>query len=289
MPYKGTLPRGVILAPGFIPGMGMHAIPNVQPRIQPREVHRLPDHRLLERRSRVLRGDVHQRLARGQGRQDWARFRSRYRSSATASTPRSTSSTTMRRRTPIRWRSATSSSADQRPASANVTRVSHNAASAGLGAPRISTSARHVICAPSSSARTSSIANVPRISEPTGTGDDEPHAVETVVQAEARGRHADDLGHQRRQQAQREKAVRDRRTQRRVAPRALGIDVDPLVVAAHVRELVDQRLRDGAPRALADALAAHALEIGDAGEDRSLHHRALRTRNPSSRFASTGG
>jgi hypothetical protein len=31
MPYKGTLPRGVILAPGFVPGMGMHAIPNTQP------------------------------------------------------------------------------------------------------------------------------------------------------------------------------------------------------------------------------------------------------------------
>jgi hypothetical protein len=31
MPYKGTLPRGVILAPGYVPGMGMHAIPHEQP------------------------------------------------------------------------------------------------------------------------------------------------------------------------------------------------------------------------------------------------------------------
>jgi len=48
-----------------------------------------------------------------------------------------------------------------------------------------------------------------------------------------------------------------------------------------------QMLSSGAP--LADALAVHTLEFGDAGKDRSLHPRALRTRNPSSRFASTGG
>jgi hypothetical protein len=63
MPYKGTLPRGVILAPGYVPGMGMHAIPH-------EPVFGVADHRVLERRSGVLRGDVHQRLAREQGRQN---------------------------------------------------------------------------------------------------------------------------------------------------------------------------------------------------------------------------
>jgi hypothetical protein len=55
--------------------------------------------------------------------------------------------------------------------SAKTTRVSHSADTAGLGASRISTSTRQVICAPPFTGRTSSTANVPRISAPTGTGD----------------------------------------------------------------------------------------------------------------------
>ena len=83
--------------------------------------------------------------------------------------------------------------------------------------------------------------------------------------------------------------MRDRRAQRRLAPRALGVDVDPLVVAAHVRELVDS----------ACVTVRHALSPTRSPRMRSRSATlvkiarcipvSLRTRNPSSRFASTGG
>jgi hypothetical protein len=55
--------------------------------------------------------------------------------------------------------------------------------------------------------------------------------------------------------------------------RALDVDVDPLVVAAQLRELVDHLLRHLAPAARADELALERFDLLDPVRDRLVHRR----------------
>ena len=47
--------------------------------------------------------------------------------------------------------------------------------------------------------------------------------------------------------------------------------MDPLMIAGRIGELVDPFLRDGQPVADGDLLAAHALEVGEAGDFDGFH------------------
>ena len=55
--------------------------------------------------------------------------------------------------------------------------------------------------------------------------------------------------------------MRDGAAERRLARRALGIDMDELVVVGGVGELVDHRLRHDAPRRHADLGADGGLQL----------------------------
>ena len=65
----------------------------------------------------------------------------------------------------------------------------------------------------------------------------------------------DRLADERAQQRQRQEPVRDRRLERRLGRRARRVDVDPLVIAGRVGELIDALLRDLEPVADGDLLA----------------------------------
>ena len=75
-----------------------------------------------------------------------------------------------------------------------------------------------------------------------------------------------------RDQRQRQEAVRDRGAAGHLALGAFDVDVDPLVVAGGVGELVDHRLIDRHPVAGADPLADVRLHVGGLVHDQ---HRAV--------------
>src|SRR5262245_1987083 len=76
---------------------------------------------------------------------------------------------------------------------------------------------------------------------------DEAHLVRAVVDAVPALLDTQERRGQTRDEGEREVAVRDGLAARHVAPRALHVDVNPLVVTGGVRELVDHRLVDGHP------------------------------------------
>ncbi|CAM2160804.1 hypothetical protein PT2222_90021 [Paraburkholderia tropica] len=93
----------------------------------------------------------------------------------------------------------------------------------------------------------------------------EAHAVHPIVHAHAltqRNRRLQQHRHER----QREKAMCDRTAERRLAARALGVEVNPLMIAGGVGETLHARRAHGAPAAH-ERLGAHAcaqgVEIGD--------------------------
>jgi hypothetical protein len=78
--------------------------------------------------------------------------------------------------------------------------------------------------------------------------------------------HLDDLRKEHADEREREVAVRDRRAEGALLG-ALGIDVDPLMIARRVGELVDALLRDLEPVAVAEMLADRGFELCRTLED----------------------
>ena len=89
----------------------------------------------------------------------------------------------------------------------------------------------------------------------------EAHFVAAVVDAALYVVDVRNLMAEHRNQRQGQKAVGDRLAARHLALGALGIDMDPLVVAGGLGELVDPRLRDVDPVADADFLTHHLLHV----------------------------
>ena len=76
----------------------------------------------------------------------------------------------------------------------------------------------------------------------------ETNAIQAIVDGLPHvARQLDRLPHEMAHQGQRQKAVRDCSAIRRFAPRALGIDVNPLAVSRRFGELQDALLRHGQP------------------------------------------
>src|SRR4051812_27067820 len=80
-------------------------------------------------------------------------------------------------------------------------------------------------------------------------GGDEPYAVESIVEGEPRHAEGERPLQHHRDQRQRQKPMRDRRTEWRLAFGARRIDMDPLPIVGRVGELIDARLRDLEPLA----------------------------------------
>src|SRR5699024_5148016 len=93
----------------------------------------------------------------------------------------------------------------------------------------------------------------------------EPHLVGAVVDPGRPPVVVDDLGHQQREEGQREVAVGDGGTERS-GRRAPGMDVDPLVGAGRIGEGVDAILVDRHPVAVSEVVADRGGELVEAGE-----------------------
>ena len=89
--------------------------------------------------------------------------------------------------------------------------------------------------------------------------------VEAVVDAEREAVEAEDLLREPRRERQRVVAVGDRAAERRL-PRALGIDVDPLVVAGHVGERVDASCVTSCQSEVPSVLALGPFELLESGD-----------------------
>src|SRR5207248_2899592 len=98
-------------------------------------------------------------------------------------------------------------------------------------------------------------------------GGGEADLVVAVVDAEPEAAPIGEVAAQAVDEGEREVAVRDGRPEGTLALRALDVDVDPLVVAAELSELVDHLLRHLAPLARADELVLERLYLLDPVRD----------------------
>lgn len=106
-------------------------------------------------------------------------------------------------------------------------------------------------------------------------GGQEPHRVEAVVQHGDEAVELGDGGQEARAERQGQEPVGDGTAEGRLGRCALDVDVDPLLVAGDVREVVHHLLGDLHPVAGTERLSDQLLQSGYAGYDCGSHELGL--------------